>query len=143
MERKTVLACGQNARSLAFIMFSPRLCIKIHLPWGHPVFHILHCFWQKSILVIFFTASAPECDIRQNLDSNEYPNIFVSNFWLKWISEYIRIIFLTRTNIRIYSYKCFCTNEYPNLFVSKNLIRMNVRINIRVKIIRIYLYFQK
>ena len=50
--------------------------------------------------------STPECDIRMDFDTNEYPNIFVSRKWHKQISEYIRM------NI-------FDTNEYPNIFVLK------------------------
>ena len=58
-------------------------------------------FHRSSTLSSVFDS---ECGIRQNFDSNEYPNIFVSKFWLKWISKYIRIIFLD-------------TNEYPNIFI--------------------------
>ena len=29
-----------------------------------------------SPVVMFYKGSQPECDIRENLDTNEYPNIF-------------------------------------------------------------------
>ena len=46
-----------------------------------------------------------ECDIRENLDTNEYPNIFESKNLHERISEYIRI-------------KKFYTNECPNKYSS-------------------------
>ena len=49
----------------------------------------------------FLIWSAPECDIRENLDTNEYPNIFESKNLHERISEYIRITNLTRINVRI------------------------------------------
>ena len=57
---------------------------------------------------------ASECDIRENLDTNEYPNIFESKNLHERISEYIRIKKFTRTNVRIYSCTKFDTNECPN-----------------------------
>ena len=51
-----------------------------------------------------------ECDIRENFDTNECPNIFVSTKLHEWISEYIHIIFLTRTNVRISIRIENCTN---------------------------------
>ena len=47
-----------------------------------------------------------ECDIRENFDTNEYLNIFVSKSCYERISEYICIPKVD-------------TNEYPNIFVSK------------------------
>ena len=47
-----------------------------------------------------------ECDIRENVDTNECPNIFVS------------------TNY---------TNEYPNIFILICLTRTNVQISIRIE----------
>ena len=52
----------------------------------------------------------PECDIRKNFDTNECPNIFVSTKLHEWISEYIHIDFLTRTNVRIIIRIENCTN---------------------------------
>ena len=79
---------------------------------------------------------------RRNLkiDTNKYPNIFVSKSCYEWISEYIRIekvdtneypnIFisrkLTRTNVRIYSYPKNDTNEYPNRYLDHKYL--NIRI---------------
>ena len=84
------------------------------------------CFFFSIII------STPECDIRMDFDTNEYPNIFVLRKWYERISEYIRM-------------KFFDTNEYPNIFVSKFwhkriseyicikiLIQMNFWINIRI-----------
>ena len=42
-----------------------------------------------------------ECDIRENLDTNDYPNIFESTNLQKQISEYICINLFTQTNARI------------------------------------------
>ena len=46
-----------------------------------------------------------ECGIRENLDTNEYPNIFESKNLHKQISEYI-------------CFKKFDTNECPNKYLS-------------------------
>ena len=70
--------------------------------------------------------SGTECDIRMDFDTNEYPNIFVSRKWHEWISEYIRMIFLTQTNIPIYLYQTFDTNEYPNKYLDQKY--SNIRI---------------
>ena len=43
----------------------------------------------------------PECDIRENFDTNECPNIFVSTKLHEWISKYIHI-------------NLFYMNECPN-----------------------------
>ena len=48
-----------------------------------------------------------------NFNKNEYIRII---FWYEWMSEYIRIKKLTRTNIRIYSYQKIDTNECPNIY---------------------------
>ena len=47
-----------------------------------------------------------------NFNTNEYIRII---FWYEWMSEYIRIKKLTRTNIRIYLYQKIDTNECPNI----------------------------
>ena len=57
------------------------------------------------------------------IDTNEYPNIFVSKYCYERISENIRI-------------QKVDTNEYPNIFVSKKLTRMNIRIYLYQKMIR-------
>ena len=56
------------------------------------------CFVQKKIAheaairkVLGFYASATECDIRENFDTNEYPIIFVSQNLHEWMSKYIHI----------------------------------------------------
>ena len=49
-----------------------------------------------------------ECDIRENFDTNKYPNIFVTKKLHGRMSEYIHMKSLTK---KIY------TNEYPNIFV--------------------------
>ena len=53
------------------------------------------------------SCSTPESDICMDFDTNEYPNIFMSRKWHERISKYICYNFLTRTNIRIYSYQKF------------------------------------
>ena len=47
-------------------------------------------------------------------NTNEHIRII---FWYEWMSEYIRIKKLTRTNIRIYSYQKIDTNECPNIYL--------------------------
>ena len=42
-----------------------------------------------------------ECDIRENFDTNEYQDIFVSKNLHERMSEYIHIKNLTRTNVQI------------------------------------------
>ena len=49
----------------------------------------------------------------QNIDTNEYPNIFVSEK-------------LTRTNIRIYSYSKNDTNKYPNKYSDQKFEYLNI-----------------
>ena len=48
----------------------------------------------------------PECDIRVNFHTNEYPNIFVSTNLYERLPEYIHTIF-------------FDTNECPNIFIKE------------------------
>ena len=56
----------------------------------------------------------PECDIRENFDTNECPNIFVSTKLHEWISEYIHINLLTNECPNKYSY--WKLHEYSNIF---------------------------
>ena len=51
-----------------------------------------------------------ECDIRKNLDTNEYPNIFVSKELHEQTSEYICIKFLKSTNVQINIHIENCAN---------------------------------
>ena len=57
--------------------------------------------WERYCINLM----APECDIRIDFDTNEYPNIFVSRKRYERISEYIRIkrhdTNMIRMNIRI------------------------------------------
>ena len=52
-------------------------------------------------ICISYVSYETECDIRENFDTNECPNIFVSTKLHEWISEYIHINFCD-------------TNECPN-----------------------------
>ena len=63
----------------------------------------------------------------QNLATNEYPNIFVSKK-------------LTRMNIRIYSYPKSWHKRISEYIRIQKMIRTNIRINIRIKNIRIFEY---
>ena len=68
--------------------------------------------WSTRLVVLF---SRAECDIRENFDTNECPNIFVSTKLYEWIFEYIHINFFTRTNVRI-KYLYWKLHEYSNIF---------------------------
>ena len=57
----------------------------------------------------------PECDIRENFDTNECPNIFVSTKLHKWISEYIHTNFFD-TNECPNKYSYWKWHEYSNVF---------------------------
>ena len=59
----------------------------------------------------------------QNLATNEYPNIFVSNK-------------LTRTNIRIYSFPRNDTNEYPNKYLDQKYSNNHIFKYIRHTLLR-------
>ena len=67
-------------------------------------FSSLASYWQIKALLML-EPSVAECDIRENVDTNECLNIFVSTKLHEWISEYIHTNF-------------FDTNECPNIFVS-------------------------
>jgi len=86
-----------------------------------------------------------ECDIRENFDTNKYPNIFVSKNLPERISEYIHNFFLTRTNVRInicIKKLCGYLNifEYSSSFYTLTHSGMNVWINIRDSNIWIFKY---
>ena len=55
-----------------------------------------------------------ECDILENFDTNECPNIFVSTKLHKWISEYIHTNFFD-TNECPNKYSYWKLNEYSNI----------------------------
>ena len=57
----------------------------------------------------------PECDIRENFDTNECPNIFVSTKLHEWISEYIHTNFFD-TNECPNKYSYWKLHEYSNIF---------------------------
>ena len=59
--------------------------------------------------------SKAECDIRENFDTNECPNIFVSTKLHEWISEDIHINFFD-TNECSNKYLCWKFDEYLNIF---------------------------
>ena len=59
--------------------------------------------------------SWPECDIRENFDTNECPNIFVSTKLHEWISEYIHTNFFD-TNECPNKYSYWKLHEYSNIF---------------------------
>ena len=75
--------------------------------------------WRGQVCKLRFWEFSSECDIRMVIDTNEYPNIFVSRKWHERISECVRMKFLTQTNIRIYSYQNFDTNEYLNKYLDR------------------------
>ena len=56
-----------------------------------------------------------ECDIRENFDTNECPNIFVSTKLHEWISEYIHTNFFD-TNECLNKYSYWKLHEYSNIF---------------------------
>ena len=56
-----------------------------------------------------------ECDIRENFDTNECPNIFVSTKLHEWISEYIHTNFFD-TNECPNKYSYWKLHEYSNIF---------------------------
>ena len=66
--------------------------------------------WSEPML-----RSSPECDIRENLYTNECPNIFVSTKLHEWISEYIHINFFD-TNECPNKYSYWKLHEYSNIF---------------------------
>ena len=57
----------------------------------------------------------PECDIRENFDTNECTNIFVSTNLHEWISEYIHTNFFD-TNECPNKYSYWKLHEYSNIF---------------------------
>ena len=59
--------------------------------------------------------STTECDIRENFDTNECPNIFVSTKLHEWISEYIHTNFFD-TNECPNKYSYWKLHEYSNIF---------------------------
>ena len=59
--------------------------------------------------------SKSECDIRENFDTNECPNIFVSTKLHEWISEYIHTNFFD-TNECPNKYSYWKLHEYSNIF---------------------------
>ena len=59
-------------------------------------------------------------------------------FWHEWISEYIRVKQMIRTNIRIYLSKFFWHERISEYICIKILIRTNIRIKIRIGNVRIY-----
>ena len=92
---------------------------------------------SKSLI---WNRNSPECDIRENFNTNKYPNIFISK---NYLNEYISITNSTQTNVRINICIENCMNirifvyflhsntlmhECPNIFVLTNLTRTNVRI---------------
>ena len=66
----------------------------------------------KSVSV---SVSVSECDIRENFDMNECPNIFVSTKLHEWISEYIHTNFFD-TNECPNKYSYWKLHEYSNIF---------------------------
>ena len=57
--------------------------------------------WNKFSIECGRDDNTPECDIREHFHTKEYPNTFVSKKIHKQMSEFIHIIFLTRTNVRM------------------------------------------
>ena len=64
---------------------------------------------------IYWAEYKPECDIRENFDTNECPNIFVSTKLHEWISEYIHTNFFD-TNECPNKYSYWKLHEYSNIF---------------------------
>ena len=85
-----------------------------------------HCNHEISWADGWKESSISECDI-----------------WYEWISEYIRIKKMTRTNIWIYSYEHFWYERISEYIRIKILIRTNIRLNIRIKNIRIFEYIRQ
>ena len=69
------------------------------------VFSMSHCY----------TRYRSECDIRENVDTNECPNIFLSKKLHEWISEYIHTNFYD-TNECPNKYSYWKLHEYSNIF---------------------------
>ena len=75
--------------------------------------------------------SRSECDIRENFDINEYPNIFLYKNLPERISEYIHIKNLTRTNVRINVCIENCANIRLVFILLHNHKRMSKYIHIK------------
>ena len=67
------------------------------------------------MLLIAGSETEPECDIRENFDTNECLNIFVWTKLHEWISEYIHIIVFD-TNECPNKYSYWKLHEYSNIF---------------------------
>ena len=105
-EKNGTFLWSQLKFSILFILFCGK---KSNFPL--PVINNihLHCKHPRSAYPQDKLCKA-ECDIRKNFDTNEYPNIFVSKNLHEWMSEYIHIKNLTRTNVRINIRIENCTN---------------------------------
>ena len=73
-------------------------------------------------------SSISECGIRENFNTNKYPNIFVSKNLHERMSELIRAQNLTRTNVRINIRIENCTNIQISNFYTLTHSRTNVQI---------------
>ena len=99
---------------IIFIALHPHnLPLTLEKSWSYGVLLVKTIDWQVSIWLGNIVPTIPECDIRMDFDTNEYPNIFVSRK-------------ITLTNIRIYSYEFFDTNDYPNKYSDQKY--SNIRI---------------
>ena len=76
-------------------------------------FQHLHIY-QILIIEFILIKCTTECDIRENFDTNECPNIFVSTKLHEWISEYIRIFVKVLHSNTL-------TNECMNIFIQTNV----------------------
>ena len=66
--------------------------------------------------VMMMVKNVTECDIPENFDTNEYPNIFVSKNLQEWIAEYICINKID-TNECPNKYRSWKLYEYSNIHV--------------------------
>ena len=72
-------------------------------------------YWLLSFDKAEPIAWRTECDIRENFDTNECPNIFVATKLHEWISEYIHANFVY-TNECPNKYSYWKLHEYSNIF---------------------------
>ena len=92
------------------ILFRNKFC------WDYlEMIHISLIWVNDCMFVIYFCSRyEAECDIRENFDTNECTNIFVSTKLHEWISEYIHINFFDTSECpNKYSY--WKLHEYSNI----------------------------
>ena len=104
----------QSLRKMWFLK-ETQIMIKMHTPFNVTLEYVVSCLDLDPHSTD--NCCEAECDIRKNFDTNEYPNIFVSKNLHEWMSEYIRIKNLTRTNVRIN----ICIENCMNIRIYSNI----------------------